>query len=97
MLYVQACIKTPAYATPTVADKKEPGAAVDMACNCYLEVIDTKSNVVVASTGPLEPSRAQKEFPSGYFPGSGGGFQYVEDESGETRVRIIDIKLVGAK
>lgn len=97
LLYVHICIKTPAFAKLTVAEKRDGGAPLDKGFNCYFEVIDTKSNTVLASKGPLKTSVVKTETPFGYFSRSSVGFQYLEDETGLQFARIVEVELVRAK
>lgn len=55
------------------------GNARDKSIDVYVEAIDAKAGVVLASTGPIHPSASFGSFPIGYFPGGRDG--YVRDEN----------------
>jgi hypothetical protein len=69
-------------------------ADVEKAIEIRVEVIDTKAGVVLASLGPLVPSRAMAAVPRVLFPRSRQGFRRDETADGYPIARIVEYRLV---
>ena len=73
---------------------REPGGPADKAIEIYFEVIDANAGVVLASIGPIHPSEAMKQLPSGFFRGGRTGYRREEDANGFRTMRIIEYQLL---
>lgn len=59
----------------------------------YLDAIDARAGVLLASVGPVPYPQAMAQFPTGFFTRSRQGFK-VASVGRSTEVRIVDTKLV---
>lgn len=70
-----------------------PRAELDMA-DAYVDVLDSRAGVLLASTGRVSGATAYSDYPHGFFPRSDEG--YVNVSGGPIRaVRIVKYQLVG--
>lgn len=61
----------------------------------YVDVIDVRASVVLASEGPIPAARFVSDFPRVLFKGTRTGFRRVETAEGESTVRIAAYELIG--
>jgi hypothetical protein len=73
---------------------REPGGPADKAVDIYFEVIDANAGVVLASIGPIHPSEAMKQLPSGFFRGSRIGYRSETDANGFRSMHIVEYQLL---
>jgi hypothetical protein len=98
LIYVVVAVPNPRWTQPS---GRRTGAQMrqdrEESQHAYIEVIDSRSGVVLASEGPMRPSRARAEFASGFFPRSRMSYLFGESPEGFPRVSLREFRLEAAR
>ena len=96
LVFVAMMVPNSTFLTLSASDRQnpDPNGPVNNAIDIYLEVIDANAGVVLASAGPIHPSEAIKQIPTGFFAGSRQGYRREEDSNGFGLMRIVEYQLI---